>query len=144
MATKLVNPTTTVNISISSPEITSNSVSVSCSYQLKKAGTRTEGLDNFTGISRRSHGSTTVLRIIDEADFGDDLAHVLYIKNLSTTSGEYLELIMKDGASPTDGANLVGRIYEGNAFIIPWAGHLDVFVGQSAADMEYEVGLFSE
>ena len=144
MATKLVNPTTTVNISISSPEITSNSVSLNCSYQLKKAGTRTEGLDNFTGISRRSHGTTNALRIIDEADFGDDLAHVIYIKNLSTTSGEYLELFMKDGASPTDAANLVGRIYEGNAFIIPWAGHLDVFVGQSAADMEYEVGLFSE
>ena len=144
MATKLVNPTTTVNISISSPEITSNSVSVSCNYQLKKAGTRTEGLDNFTGISRRSHGSTTALRVIDEADFGDDLAHVLYVKNLSTTSGEYLEIFVKDGNSPTDADNLLGRVYEGNAFLIPYAGHLDVFVGQSVASMEYEIALFSE
>lgn len=144
MATKLTSPTTKVNLSITSSDMTSNPLSINCSYELKKAGTRTEGLDNFTGISRRSHGSATVLRVIDEADFDDDKAHVLYIKNLSTTSGEYLEIFVKQGTSPTDDANLLGRVYEGNAFLIPWAGHLDVFVGQSASAMEYEIALFSE
>ena len=144
MATKLVSPTTTATISLSSGDITSNPLNINCNFQLRKAGTRTEGLDNFTGVSRRSHGSTTALRVIDEADFGDDLAHVLYVKNLSTTSGEYLEIFVKDGTSPTDADNLLGRVYEGNAFLIPYAGHLDVFVGQSVASMEYEIALFSE
>jgi|TARA_B100000073_G_C23463624_1_gene464449 hypothetical protein len=144
MATKLVSPTTTASISISSGNITSNPLSISCTFQLKKAGTRTEGLDNFTGVSRRSHGSTTKLRVIDEADFGDDLNHVLYIKNLSTTAGEYLEIFVKDGNTPTDADNLLGRVYEGTAFLIPYAGHLDVFVAQSASAMEYEIALFSE
>ena len=144
MATKLISPTTTVNLSITSNNLTSNPLSLNCNFQLKKAGTRTEGLDNFSGVSRRSHGSTTALRIIDEADFDDDKAHVLYIKNLSTTSGEYLEIFVKDGNSPDDANNLLGRVYEGNAFIIPYAGHLDVFVGQSSGSMEYEVALFSE
>ena len=120
MATKLVSPTTTATISLSSGDITSNPLNINCNFQLRKAGTRTEGLDNFTGVSRRSHGSTTVLRVIDEADFG------------------------KDGNSPTDADNLLGRVYEGNAFLIPYAGHLDVFVGQSVASMEYEIALFSE
>ena len=144
MATKLTSPTTKVNLSITSSNMTSNPLSINCSYELRKAGTRTEGLDNFTGVSRRSHGSTTALRVIDESDFDEDKAHVLYIKNLSTTSGDYLEIFLKDGDSPGDSANLLGRVYEGNAFLIPYAGFLDVFVGQSAAGIEYEIGLFSE
>ena len=144
MATKLTSPTTKVNLTITSNDMTSNPLSINCSYELKKAGTRTEGLDNFTGVSRRSHGSTTALRVIDETVFDDDKAHVLYIKNLSTTAGEYLEIFVKDGASPTDADNLLGRVYAGNAFVIPYAGHLDVYVGQSANDMEYEIALFSE
>ena len=51
---------------------------------------------------------------------------------------------VKDGDSPDDANNLLGRVYAGNAFVIPYAGHLDVFVGQSAAAMEYEIALFSE
>ena len=144
MATKLVNPTTTVNISISSPEITSNSVSVSCNYQLKKAGTRTEGLDNFTGISRRSHGSTNAVKVLDETKVDDDKAHVIYIKCLSDVVTEYLEIFVKDGDSPDDNNNLLGRVYANNAFIIPYAGNLDVFVLTSTTTLEYEIALFSE
>jgi len=143
MATKIVDPVSKVNISITSANITSNPLNLNCSYNLNKAGTR-NGLDNFTGLSRRSHGSTTVLKVISENDFDDDKAHVLYIKALSSTITEYLEIFVKDGASPTDADNLLGRVYAGNAFVIPYAGHLDVYVGQSANDMEYEIALFSE
>lgn len=143
MATKIVDPVTKVTLNISSSNLTSNPLALSCTYNLNKAGTR-NGLDLFSGISRRSHGSTNAVKVLDETKVDDDKAHVIYIKCLSDVATEYLEIFVKDGDSPDDANNLLGRVYANNAFIIPYAGHLDVFVLTSTTTLEYEIALFSE
>ena len=143
MATKLVDPVTKVTLSISSSNLTSNPLNLSCTYNLNKADT-TNGLDMFSGVSRRSHGTTNAVKVLDETKVDDDKAHVIYIKCLSSVKTEYLEIFVKDGDSPDDANNLLGRVYANNAFIIPYAGHLDVFVLTSTTSLEYEIALFSE
>jgi hypothetical protein len=82
--------TTTATITLSSPNLSSQSLSISSTTQLLKAGL-TEGLDQTTGLNRRLYATAqTGATLIDAADYVDNKAHKVYIKNVGTSTTEFL------------------------------------------------------
>lgn len=108
--------TTTASITISSGDLTGDSLSLTSSTTLRKAAAAT-GLDQTTGVARKflagSAGSDTDYTLLTAANFTDDKAHKVYIKYNSTSNSEYL--VVKLGATE------IGRLYGGDWMFIPWS-----------------------
>ena len=81
--------TTTASLTLSSGDLTGDALSLSTSTQLTKAGTVT-GLDQTTGVARKTFTSTSIQTLIAKGDFSDDKAHKVYVRNTSTTATENL------------------------------------------------------
>jgi hypothetical protein len=127
--------TTTVTLSISSGDLTGDALSLSSTTNINKAGTTT-GLDQTTGVARKFFASAqTNTALILAADYTDDKAHKVYIKNISTTASEFITVKI--------GATEVGRLYAGDFLFIPWAAdttgdNADIDIDTSAVNMTVE------
>ena len=66
--------TTTATLTLSSGDLTGDALSLSTTATLTKAGTVT-GLDQFTGIARKTFSSTAQVTLIAKGDYTDDRAH---------------------------------------------------------------------
>ena len=122
--------TTTATITLSSPNLSSQSLSISSTTQLLKAGL-TEGLDQTTGLNRKLYaGTQTGATLIDTADYASDKAHKVYIKNVGTSTTEHF--IIKIGG------NTIGRLYGGDWMFIPYAGDQTITFDSSAVNMTLE------
>ena len=126
-------PITTATLSINSSDLLSDTLALSTTSTLTKAGTRT-GLSETSGLARKtlsfdSSGviDTTVLFRGD--DYSTNGANKLYIKNTSTVSSEYVTLYLTghtadgahDATDPTiTGLTEVGRLYAGDFAFFPW------------------------
>mgnify|MGYP003136898888 CR=1 FL=1 len=128
-------PTTTATINISSSNMASSPINLSCTFNMYKDGTRSTGLDITSGLNRVNMGTTNAGTIADASEFDSNEAHVMYIKNLSTTAGEHLLITI---------GSVVGRLQPGAACLIPWGGNTDFSVTQGVADMEWEYQLFMQ
>jgi hypothetical protein len=84
--------TTTATITLSSSDLSSQALSISSSTTLLKAGLTT-GLDQTTGLTRKLYATAqTAATLIDAADYTDAKAHKVYIKNVGTSTTEFLQL----------------------------------------------------
>ena len=84
--------TTSASLSLNSPDITADVLSLSSATQFKKAGTNT-GLDQTTGAARSLYASAqTDTVLFAAADYTNDKAHKIYIKNPSTNAAEFVSL----------------------------------------------------
>tara|TARA_R110002012_G_scaffold4823_1_gene22068 strand:- start:1901 stop:2644 length:744 start_codon:yes stop_codon:yes gene_type:complete len=122
--------TTTATITLSSTDLTSNSLNLSTESVLTKAATIT-GISDTTGLARRttSYASsgvidTTVLYRAD--DYTANKANKVYIKNMSSTSAEYFTVYLTadragETHSDTDGLTEIGRLYAGDWAFFPWS-----------------------
>jgi len=75
------------------------------------------------------------------ADYTDDKAHKVYLKNLSTTAAEYFEIQVA--------GTVVGRIYAGDWAFLPWSAdstgtNCDIDITPSASNMTLEYMLFTD
>ena len=124
--------TTTVSLTISSGDLTGDSLSLSTTTQLKKAGNST-GLDQTTGVARKffatAQSNTT---LIAASDFTAGKAHKVYIKNTSTSNSEFVKVEM--GASNLS----VGFLYGGDFLFIPYDGVNDIDIDTSDPSMTVE------
>jgi|TARA_Y100001938_G_scaffold134435_1_gene194940 hypothetical protein len=124
--------TTTVSLTISSGDLTGDSLSLSTTTQLKKAGNST-GLDQTTGVARKffatAQSNTT---LIAASDFTAGKAHKVYIKNTSTSNSEFVKVEM--GASNLS----VGFLYGGDFLFIPYDGENDIDIDTSDPSMTVE------
>jgi hypothetical protein len=116
--------TTTAAITISSSDLTADSLSLNKSTTLLKAGLVT-GLDQTSGVGRKIYTQNTVDTVFAEASYDDDKAHKIYFSNPSTTTSEYFTITL--------GSQVVGRIYAGDFAFIPWNGDSDVKITPSVA-----------
>lgn len=114
--------TTKATISLSSTDITSNTLSFSTIATLTDAGGST-GMTQTTGLCRKNIAFASAAAIeattLYRADnYTADGANKVYIKNCSTTVTEYLTLSLSglDG----DGLAEIGRLYSGDWAFIPW------------------------
>lgn len=127
--------TTTVTLSISSGDLTGDALSLSSTTNMNKAGTTT-GLDQTTGVARKFFASAqTDTALIAAADYTDDKAHKVYIKNISTTASEFITVKI--------GATEVGRLYAGDFLFLPWSADTtvtdaDIDIDTSAVNMTVE------
>ena len=131
--------TTTVSLTISSGDLTGDNLSLSTSTQLKKAGTVT-GLDQTTGVARKVFPTAvTNEKLIDKTLFsdwtsGDQIAHKVYIKNLSTTASQYITISFDDGTNTIG----IGMLYAGDFCFLPYEGTKDIEITTSDVNMTVE------
>ena len=127
--------TTTVTLSISSGDLTGDALALSSTTNINKAGTTT-GLDQTTGVARKFFASTqSNTALIAAAEYTDDKAHKVYIKNISTTASEFVTIKI--------GATEVGRLYAGDFLFLPWSADTtgtaaDIDIDTSAVNMTVE------
>ena len=132
--------TTTATITLASADLLSDPISFSTTAELTTAGTAT-GLSNTAGLARKTTGDTSEYTLLAAANYTDDKAHKIYLKNISTTSAEYFEVQVA--------GVVVGRLYAGDWAFFPWSAdttgtNCDVDITPSAADMTLEYMLLHE
>jgi hypothetical protein len=77
--------TTTATITLSSSDLSSQALSISSTTTLLKAGL-TAGIDQTTGLNRKLYAAAqTGAALIDAADYVNNKAHKVYIKNVGTS-----------------------------------------------------------
>ena len=81
--------TVTASLTLSSPDLTGDNLSLSTSSTLTKAGTVT-GLDQTTGVSRKTFTTNSIQTLIAKGDYADDKAHKVYIRNTSSVATEHI------------------------------------------------------
>ena len=127
--------TTTVTLSVTSGDLTGDALALSSTTNINNAGTTT-GLDQTTGVARKFFASAqSNTALIEAADYTDDKAHKVYIKNISTTASEFVTIKI--------GATEVGRLYAGDFLFIPWSADTtstaaDIDIDTSAVNMTVE------
>ena len=108
--------TTTATLTLSSSDLTGDALSLSTTATLTKAGSAT-GLDQTSGVGRKTTTATTQYTLFDGSDYTADKAHKVYIKNTSTVLTEYVTVEMNSEA--------IGRLYAGDWMFFPWGANAD-------------------
>ena len=136
--------TTTATITIASSDISDNSISVSNTATLLKAGIST-GLDQTSGLRRRTLASENSVDLIDLDHYQaqtltENKAAKVYIKNTGTSTARSVRVdIVSTGGVPTE----IGNLYGGDWMFFPYsavwtsaahAGNQDIMVEPSTAD----------
>jgi hypothetical protein len=136
--------TTTATITIASSDISDNSISVSNTATLLKAGIST-GLDQTSGLRRRTLASQASVALIDLDHYQaqtltENKAAKVYIKNTGTSTVNSVRVdIVSTGGVPTE----IGDLYGGDWMFFPYsavwtsaahAGNQDIMVEPSTAD----------
>ena len=116
--------TTTASLSISSGDLTGDALSLSSTSTLTKAGTVT-GLDQTTGVARKTFTTTNIQTLIDKGDYSDDKAHKVYVRNTSSVATENLIVTIE--------SQLLGRLYAGDFMFIPFNGDQDIKITPSVS-----------
>ena len=130
-------PNVTASLTLSSPNLINDAIALTVTAKLNKAGA-SDSLDQVNGVSRKIYsGATTADNLFAAADYTDDKAHKLYIKNASTTVGEFINIEI--GSSNVS----VGRLYAGEWAFMPWDGTADIDIDTSAG-LTIEYALFYE
>lgn len=128
--------TTTATITLSSSDLTGDALSLSSTATLTKAGTLT-GLDQFTGVARKTFSSTAQATLVAKGDYTDDRAHKVYIRNTSSVATENLIVTIE--------SQLLGRLYAGDWTLLPFNGDQDIKITPSVAtDVVVEYAVFYE
>ena len=130
--------TTTATITLASTDLLSDELALTSSATLTAAGNST-GIANTSGLSRKTTANTNEYTLFAAADYTDDKAHKLYLKNISTTAAEYFIVEVA--------GTVVGRLYAGDWALIPWAAdttgtNCDIDITPSASDITLEYMLF--
>ena len=116
--------TTTATISLTSPDLTGDVLSLSHTSTLTKAGFST-GLDQTTGVGRKTTTSTTQYTLVESSDYTNDKGHKIYLRNVSTNVTEYLTVHI--------GNQEVGRLYGSDFLFMPYYAGADVKITPSVA-----------
>ena len=136
--------TTTATITIASSDISDNSISVSNTATLLKAGIST-GLDQTSGLRRRTLASEDAVDLIDLDHYQaqtltENKAAKVYIKNTGTSTARSVRVdIVSTGGVPTE----IGDLYGGDWMFFPYSAvwnatnssaNQDIMVKPSTAD----------
>ena len=130
--------TTTATLTISSGDLTSDSLSISATSTLYKMGTTT-GLDQTTGLTRKVYAAAqSNATLISAGDYDDNTTNRVYIKNVGTSTTDFFTIEL--GASNIT----VGRLYGGDWLFIPYEGEQDIDITSSTTSMELEYMVINE
>ena len=122
--------TTTSTLNLTSPDLSSDNLSLSASKICYKGGTLV-GLDQSTGLTRAYLTATQSIDIFPVVKGATNAAETgkVYIANLSTDETEYIIVSLAN--------SVIGRLYAGDFLWMPWtpqAQHLsDIEIAPSVA-----------
>tara|TARA_Y100000401_G_scaffold58708_1_gene46495 strand:+ start:3004 stop:3405 length:402 start_codon:yes stop_codon:yes gene_type:complete len=108
--------TITATFSLDSSDLTSDPLTLRTSAILTKAGT-VVGMTDATGLARKTTTATDTITLFDGADYTDNMAGKIYIKNLSTIASEFITIFMN--------SEKIGRLYAGDFAFLPYAADAD-------------------
>jgi len=97
-------------------DLLSDALSLSITTSLTKASTST-ALSNTTGLARKTTSSNSQYTLFTAANFTDDGANKIYLKNMSSTASEYFTIHLGDIE--------MGRLYAGDFAFFPWNADTD-------------------
>ena len=105
--------TTTSTLSLSSPDLTDDTLALNVSKICYKGGT-TVGLDQTTGLTRAYLTATTSIDIFPAVKDATNIAETgkVYIANLSEDETEYIIVSLAN--------SVIGRLYAGDFLWMPW------------------------
>ena len=126
--------TTTARITITSTDLLSASLSVNNTKTLKQSSAA--DIAESTGLAARKKGDTSIYTIHAAADYGNNGAAKVYVKNNDTTFANFVTI--------TIGSQTLGRLYGGDWALIPWDTTNDFKVTNNHADTTVEHMLFHE
>jgi uncharacterized membrane protein len=116
-----VIPQVTANLTLSSPNMTNAPLSLNVSSKLTKASTA-DPIDQFTGVSRKTYATAQASSLlIAAADYDNDGAHKIYIKNTSEKVTDSVEI--EFAGSPNIN---MGKLFGGDWAFFPWDGATDI------------------
>lgn len=125
--------TTSARLFIQSSDLVSDVLSLNVSMEINAAGTTT-GITKTTGLKRQTFANTNETLILESDDYTDNETSRLYIKNTSSTAGRYIDITLG-----TKGASAkIGRLYNGEWALIPWANTADINLIVSNTDIIIE------
>lgn len=134
--------TTTATLTLSSADLTGDSLALSTTTTLTKADTLT-GLDQTSGVGRKTTSSTSDVTLFAAASYTDDKSHKIYIRNTSTVATEYVLLKIGDME--------IGRLYAGDWAFLPWNADTTstpdadfIYTPSVATDMTVEYAIIFE
>ena len=132
--------TTTAQITLTSTDLLTDSLSLTSTATLFDAGTST-GITQTEGLSRKITTATSDVTLFDGTPataYGANKAHKVYIKNCSTTRSEYVAVKIN--------GEEIGRLYAGDWMFMPWSAHDDnndiVIAPSVSTSMTFEYMLF--
>ena len=127
-------PQVTATITLASPNLTNAALSLNVSSKLTKAAT-TDPIDQFSGVNRKTYATAqTSTLLFVAADYDDNGAHKIYIKNTSEKATDYIEIEL--GASNLN----MGKLFGGDWAFFPWDGANDIDITTNAGlTVEYAV-----
>lgn len=125
--------TTTANIKLTSPDITSDVLNVEQQFNMTTNGTI--GVSQIVGVSRRS-GLNTRTTLFAAATYAN--GGIVYIKNTDSTFANGVLIEVNDGSNIVE----LGELAGGEAFLIPWNGANDFQVTSDQATTVVEFALF--
>ena len=145
--------TTTATITLASSDIADNSISISNTATLTKAGSTT-GVDQTSGLRRRTLAATSTVKLIDLDHYQDQTltenkAAKVYIKNTGTSTAEHVKIGIRQGGGSA--LEEIGWLYGGDWMFFPYsavwtsaahANNQDIDVTPSSTDsvtLEYVV-----
>ena len=107
--------TITASLTLTSPDLTSDSLNLSTSATFTKAGTST-GLTSTTGLARKTTTANSQYILFDGDAYGNG-SHKVYIKNTSSTAAEYVTIEIN--------SEQMGKLYAGDWCLFPWEANAD-------------------
>ena len=115
--------TTTATITLASTDISDNAISISNTATLTKAGSTT-GLDQTSGISRRTLASVSTVKLIDLDHYQgqtltENKAAKVYIKNTGTSTAEHVAVGIRNQDNGT--LEEIGWLYGGDWMFFPYS-----------------------
>lgn len=125
--------TTTATLTLVSSDLLSDPLSLNVSMDIVAAGTTT-GITKTTGLRRQTFANTNETKILEADDYTDNETSRLYLKNTSSTSGRYIDIFL----GPSGSSTKVGRLYNGEWALIPWANTADINLQVSNTDILFE------
>ncbi len=133
--------TTTATLTISSTDLLSDELALSTTATLTGAGNST-GLTGTDGLARKTTGNTSEYTLFAAANYTDDKANKVYLKNMSVTAAQYFDIKLGDIQ--------MGRLYAGDWAFFPWNADTgttpdaDVLITPSHSSMTLEHMLFTD
>jgi hypothetical protein len=124
--------TTVARLTLTSSDLLSDNLSLNVSMEINAAGTTT-GITKTTGLRRETFANTNETKILEADDYTDNETSRLYIKNTSSTAGRYIDITLG-----TVAGTKIGRLYNGEWALIPWANTADINLQVSNIDIVFE------